>query len=199
MTKYHEFIISAPSGTGKTTLFRELEQHASLEKVVSYTTRKRRDCEEAGVDYHFITEEEFQEKIKQEFFLEWAKVYGNFYGTARQLPDSDAENRIYEVDVKGFLSLKKHKSDLTSIFIAPPSVATLRERLLKRQPSMAQEELEKRLSSAREEIQHASSYDYIVCNEDLSEAVENLLLIFKCEKIKASNKASLIRKLTQEQ
>ena len=199
MSNYHEFIISAPSGTGKTTLFKKVREQASLEKVVSYTTRAQRECEQAGVDYHFISEEDFQEKIKQEFFLEWAKVYGNYYGTPRHLPKSDCQNKVYEVDVKGFLSLKKHKSDLTSIFIVPPSVAVLKERLLKRQPKMSVDELERRLSSAREEIQHASSYDYIICNEDLSEAVENLMLIFKCEKIKSSNKASLIRKLTQEQ
>ena len=173
-----EFIISAPSGAGKTTLFHQLKQMVSLEKVVSYTTRTRRQGENPGQDYHFVTIEQFREKIKEDFFLEWADVYGNYYGTPQSSSGTKAQNLIYEVDVKGFISLRKYKSDITSIFIAPPSVNVLRERLLKRQPAMPEHELSRRLSCAQEEIQHASSYDYVICNSELSKALENLKLIF---------------------
>lgn len=191
-----QFIISAPSGTGKTTLFRALKEDVRLGKVVSYTTREKRDGELHGKDYYFIGEKEFRDKIQKDFFLEWADVYGNLYGTPRDIHYDDVDFLVYEVDVKGFLSIKKHKPEITSIFLVPPSIESLKSRLLTRQPMMPSHELSRRLSSALEEIQHASSYDYVVCNENLSEALESLMLIFKCERIRAANSAKLIHKLS---
>lgn len=191
-----EFIVSAPSGTGKTTLFRSLKKEVRLEKVVSLTTRPKRLGEVEGVDYSFVTEEYFKNKIQEGFFLEWADVYGHLYGTPNSFEYKDIDFLVYEVDVKGFFSIRQHKPNITSIFIIPPSLESLKSRLLMRQPLMPKEELKKRLSSAAEEIQHASHYDYVVCNENLSEALESLMLIFKCERIKTASNANLIHKLS---
>lgn len=191
-----EFIISAPSGTGKTTLFKALKAELRLEKVVSLTTRSKRLGEADGIDYSFVTDEQFKLKIQQDFFLEWADVYGHFYGTPKSAQHDNIDFLVYEVDVKGFFSIRKHKPNITSIFIVPPSIDSLKARLLTRQPLMPKEELNKRLSSAAEEIQHASHYDYVVCNENLSEALESLMLIFKCERIRTASNANLIHKLS---
>lgn len=191
-----ELIVSAPSGAGKTTLLKKLQEHMSLKKVVSYTTRDKRDSETDGLDYHFVNRLDFMDKVQNNFFLEWADVYGNLYGTPKQLDDESVDFIIYEVDVKGFFSLQKHKPDVTSIFILPPSLSSLKERLLTRQPDMPEPELNRRLSSALEEIQYSSHYNYTVCNDNLSEALESLMLIFKCEKIRTVNNKEFIQKFS---
>jgi guanylate kinase len=181
---YYPFIISAPSGAGKTTLFHELKRHLDIQKVVSYTSRPPRDGEKNGVDYHFVTQAEFEEKIKANFFIEWATVFGHFYGTPAKPEAVLSSFLVYEVDVQGFYALKASFKKITSIFILPPCLSTLKDRLKKRQPHMSSDELLLRTHGVQKEIESAKDYDFIVKNKDLISATEDLKFIFKCERIR---------------
>lgn len=192
MSVYDPFVISAPSGAGKTTLFHELKKHLDIQKVISYTSRLPREGEKSGVDYYFISKEEFEEKAKKGFFVEWAEVFGHYYGTPVTPEAVTSPYLIYEVDVQGFYALKQHFGSITSIFILPPGLSALKERLKKRQPKMTHEELHLRVQGAQKEIASAKDYDFIVKNEDLEKATEDLMFIFKCERMRSINQKSYI-------
>jgi guanylate kinase len=181
------FIISAPSGAGKTTLCKQLS--ASIPELwhsVSYTTRKPRAGEEGGREYYFVDENVFQDMVARNEFLEYAHVYGNWYGTPRKALMDKMEQGIdvlLEIDVQGALQIKKKFEDGVYIFILPPSLDTLRTRLQGR-ASDSQEEIVRRLQRVKEEVWSFREYYYIVRNDDLAQSLRELQSIFLAERLK---------------
>lgn len=173
-------ILSAPSGAGKTTLCRELlKKYPDLKESISYTTRLPREGEEHGVDYFFTSREEFNTMIQEDAFAEWAEVHGNLYGTAlKTLVDArkNGVDLILDIDCQGAMKLKEHLEGGVYIFIMPPSMAELRRRLENRS-SDAQDVIERRIVRAAQEIKEARWYDYIIINENLDTAFDELSAI----------------------
>lgn len=184
-------VISGPSGSGKTTIVREvLSKNKKMYFSVSYTTRERRGKEVNKKDYFFIDEEKFKNMIKEKKFLEYAKVHNHFYGTARELVLNNLKNNkdvVLDIDVKGALQVKKAarllKIKSVFIFVVSPSERHLKKRLTSRNTDN-REEVIKRLKNAREEIRQVINYDYLVVNDNLSDAVEKVSNIIKVEKYK---------------
>ena len=163
--------ISAPSGSGKTTLCKALQLvEPEIEWSISYTTREKRSIEENGVDYFFISEEEFEDLIIQGHFVEWQNVHGFYYGTSVSNLENAIENdkiMLIEMDVKGSMSIKKLFPDQTfSIFIMPPSNSQLRERLRSRGTD-SEKRINIRLKRFQEEMEFREKFDYVMINEDL--------------------------------
>jgi guanylate kinase len=181
------FIISAPSGTGKTTLCKRLAAAIpGLWHSVSCTTRKPRVGEETGREYHFVEETTFQAMVARNEFLEYAHVYGNWYGTPRQTLMNKMEQGIdvlLEIDVQGALQIKKKFEDAVYIFILPPSMDALRARLQGR-ASDSPEEIQRRLQKVKEEVWSFREYYYIVRNDDLAQSLHELQSIFVAERLK---------------
>ena len=181
------FIISAPSGTGKTTLCKQLATNLpGLWHSISYTTRKPRPGEEHGRDYYFIGEKTFQEMIARNEFVEWAHVYGHCYGTPwKSLTEKidQGVDVLLEIDVQGAMQVKKRFEDAVSIFILPPSMTVLRARLETRASDTA-EEIQRRLHKVKEEVWSYREYAYIVRNEDLGRSLRDLESIFWSERLK---------------
>lgn len=177
------FVISAPSGTGKTTLVQMLlkEFHNVVESV-SCTTRKRRDNEVEGRDYHFLSKAQFEEKIEEGEFLEYAKVFGHYYGTSHKwVQDCQAKGKhvVLVIDTQGALQLQG-KVDAAFIFIKPPSLDALHERLAKRKAD-SDEAMRERLSWAEKEMALAEKYDYQIVNDRLEKAYDVLKAILIAE------------------
>ena len=163
--------ISAPSGSGKTTLCKALQLvEPEIEWSISYTTREKRSTEENGVDYFFISKVEFEELIIKEHFVEWQNVHGFYYGTSASSLENAIENdkiMLIEMDVKGSMSIKKLFPDQTfSIFIMPPSISHLRERLRSRGTD-SERRINIRLKRFQEEMDFREKFDYVMINEDL--------------------------------
>ena len=163
--------ISAPSGSGKTTLCKALQQvEPEIEWSISYTTREKRSIEENGVDYFFISEEEFEDLIIQGHFVEWQNVHGFYYGTSVNNLENAINNdkiMLIEMDVKGSMSIKKLFPDQTfSIFIMPPGISQLRERLRSRGTD-SEKRINIRLKRFQEEMEFRKNFDYVMINEDL--------------------------------
>ncbi len=181
------FVVSAPSGAGKTTLCKELVARVpGLCHSVSYTTRKPRPGEEHGREYFFVEEAMFRDMIQRNEFAEWAPVYGHLYGTPRQaLLDrmSRGIDVLLEIDSQGALQIKKRFEDGVYIYIMPPSLDTLRQRLEKRSGD-SPDEIQRRLQKARDEVWHYREYGYIVRNEDLPQALKDLESIVLAERCK---------------
>ena len=166
--------ISAPSGSGKTTLCKALQLvEPEIEWSISYTTREKRSIEENGVDYFFISEEEFEDLIIQGHFVEWQNVHGFYYGTSVSNLENAIENdkiMLIEMDVKGSMSIKELYPDQTfSIFIMPPSISQLRERLRGRGTD-SEKRINIRLKRFQEEMEFRERFDYVMINEDLDSA-----------------------------
>ncbi len=181
------FIISAPSGTGKTTLCKQLTASVpDLWHSISYTTRQPRPGEEHGREYFFIDETKFQEMIDRHEFVEWARVYGHLYGTPRKMLADRIDQGIdvlLEIDVQGAIQVKKKFEDAVSVFILPPSMNTLRARLQSRASDSA-EEIQRRLQKVKEEVWSYREYAYIVRNDDLARSLRDLENIFLAERLK---------------
>jgi len=183
--------ISAPSGSGKTTLCKALQLvEPHFEWSISYTTRKRRDIEEDGVDYHFITSDEFEDLILKEHFVEWENVHGQYYGTAlNSLDDAIKRDKtlLLEMDVKGSMSIKKLYPEKTfSIFIMPPSIEDLRNRL-KNRGTDSEKRIEIRLKRFKEEMEFQNKFDYVMVNENLELA--KIQLQNKVKRLKQGEKS----------
>lgn len=172
----HLFIVSAPAGTGKTTLVNRLKQELSfLRETVSCTTRSPRPGEQHGVDYFFMERLEFEKSISEGAFLEWVRLYNDYYGTLHNQVDSLLEQSfdvIFVIDTQGALKLKS-KLVATHIFIAPPTIEELAHRLRKRGTD-SEEAIKKRLSWASHEMAQAHLYDYTVINDNLEKAYAEL-------------------------
>ena len=192
------FVVSSPSGGGKGTLIqRVLKELPNLSYSISYTTRAPRNGEVAGREYFFVTPEEFEHRIAAGEFLEWARVHGKLYGTSRhQVSREIFEGRdiILEVDVQGAASVRELVSDSVSIFILPPSVETLRHRLMARGTD-SPEELDLRLKHAPEELRQYELFDYVIINDEVEKAATQLRCIVQAERARRNRQEPQIKRV----
>ncbi len=180
-------IISAPSGSGKSTLVNELIRAVPrLAFSVSYTTRSPRGAEVEGQHYHYISRPEFQQRIDAGEFLEYAEVFGNYYGTHQryaQQADAEGSDLLLDIDVQGGMQVMAKCPDAVSIFIVAPSREVLEQRLRKRSED-AEEVIQRRLREASAEVHYASRYGYTVVNDNIEESAQNLMSIVRAERIR---------------
>lgn len=190
------FIISAPSGTGKTTLLKEVQLRLpEIRFSVSFTTREPRKGEMHGRDYFFISKDEFLRGIKEGRFLEWACVHGNYYGTDKAVIEEWLSNGlevILDIDVQGARTIKCQYPFASTIFILPPSWEEL-ERRLRSRGTDSDEVIRRRLSNASKEISEAFWYDYIVINDEISKAVGELITIITSFRYRAKNRFNVLK------
>lgn len=192
------FVISAPSGAGKTTLIKSLLEHSSKRNLrlgISCTTRSKRKNETNGESYFFKTKEEFQEMSEKEELLESAEVFGNFYGTPRKWVEEQLNKDIdiiLELDWQGEKQIKENYPDAVSIFILPPSLEDLRERLNKRNQD-SEDDIKKRLAQAKIEIINGCSFDKIIINDDFEAAVKDLIFIIDLDKEIPKERQELVK------
>jgi guanylate kinase len=183
------YIISAPSGSGKSTLVGQVrELIPDLDFSISYTTRSPRGNEKNGQEYSFVSREEFQEMIRRDEFLEYADVFGNFYGTAKTVlrqAEARGKDLLLDIDVQGAGQIKHKLPEAVSIFIMPPDRKTLETRLRKRSLD-AEEVIQRRLVTASREIENYEKYDYILINDRLDESIDALMAILLAERLKRS-------------
>jgi len=195
------FVVSGPSGVGKTSMIKSiLSSIRDAVFSVSCTTRPKRPGEVDGKDYFFVSEEEFKKMIEKDEFLEWARVHGYLYGTPKKFVEdnvSKGKDVILDIDVQGALSVKKKVKEAVYIFIAPPSMEDLRERLEKRKTE-DREVIERRLEDARWELQLIEEFDYLIINRDLMEAINDLKSIMRSEKLKTIRQKEVIEKYRTE-
>jgi len=182
------FVLSSPSGAGKSSIAKYiLNKDEDIRLSVSYTTRKKRKDEVKGKDYNYISIKEFKEKIKSNYFLEWAKVFDNYYGTPRDFvldKTSSGIDVLFDIDWQGTQQLSENDGfDLVSIFILPPSKKVLETRLKTRAQDTTFEVI-KRMSQATDEISHYMEYSYIIINDDLEKASNQVLSILNAERLK---------------
>lgn len=181
------YVISAPSGAGKTSLVAEmLRLDAKLGVSVSHTTRPKRTGEKDGVNYHFVSRGEFEAMINRSDFLEHADVFGNYYGTSQVWVKerlAEGEDVILEIDWQGAQQVRHLIPECVSIFIVPPSPEALKERLTGRGTD-APEVVERRLNEAADECSHAVEFDYLVVNDEFSVALDDLLSIVRCHRLR---------------
>ncbi len=176
------FVITGPSGCGKTTLIRRiLKEVKNTTFSVSHTTRKMRKGEKEGKDYYFVSRSEFQQMIRENKFIEWAVVHGNYYGTSKSelKKRCGSDDLIFDIDVQGARQMKEKLKKAVFIFILPPMFEELRRRLKKRGEE-SEEAIEKRMEVAKKEISHYPNFDFIVINDQLERAVEELKSIIIC-------------------
>jgi guanylate kinase len=194
------FIISAPSGAGKTTLLRKvMEELPGLRFSVSYTTRPPRVNEREGEDYHFISPSLFQKMVDRNEFLEWAEVLGNRYGTAREnmnLLKSEGIDLILDIDTQGAKRVVEQIEPTILIYIFPPSLESLQERLTKRGFD-SPERIQFRLANAKRDMEEARWYHYVILNDRIEETVEKLKAIIMAERCRKKKNVLLEEKMRQ--
>jgi guanylate kinase len=194
------FIISAPSGSGKSTLVNRVRTDIhNLTFSVSYTTRPTRGSERNGYEYYFVSRDEFKRMIDKDEFLEYAEVFGNYYGTAKRFlreAEASGNDLLLDIDVQGAEQVKGKLPEARSIFILPPSHDELKRRLERRTraeeelrtkktpPEILHQTIQKRLDGARREIENYPKYDYILVNDRLEDSIEHLEAILACERSK---------------
>ena len=195
MSKGRLFIVSGPSGSGKDTVLAEVfKSRPELSFSISAITRPMRSGEHEGDKYHFISREEFERMISENALLEHNVFVGNYYGTPREPVErciASGGDMIVEVDVNGAAQIRSKVSEAVSIFIMPPSLEVLRERLSGRGTESA-EQVEKRLQSAVGEIARAGEYDYIVVNEQLGEAVSEVLTVISADRFRTDRRLDIV-------
>ncbi len=195
------YIISAPSGAGKTSLVKALiDTQPQVRVSVSHTTRAMRPGEVDGVNYHFVSREEFLERLAQDEFLEHAEVFGNLYGTSqRWLEQTLAEgfDLILEIDWQGAQQVRKLMPQAKSIFILPPTQEALRQRLNNRGQD-SEEIIERRMREAVSEMSHYVEYDYLVINDDFSHALSDLQSIFRANRLHQQSQQQRYRQLLEQ-
>lgn len=195
------FIVSAPSGAGKTSLCRELiDSVADLRQSVSFATRKKREGELEGIDYHFIDVAAFQKMIAQQQLAEWAEVHGNLYGTSVATLETAATEGIdllLDIDCQGAAQIKQNYSQGVFIFILPPDLVELEKRLRDRGTDN-ETDICRRLKNAQDEIKQAVWYDYLVINDDFNSAKETLNSIIAAERHRGSRSKNLLHAYSVE-
>ena len=194
------FVISAPSGTGKTTLVERLVQILpNLKMSRSYTSRTRRDGERDGVDYHFVTRARFEAMIGANAFLEWADVFGNLYGTSADDVDqmlAQGADVVLVIDVQGARQVRQRGTDHTAIFVMPPSFPILEQRLRGRSKD-TEAQMQRRLETARAEVSSYPEYDYVVVNDALEATVVRLQEIIAAERSRTHRMRPLADRVVQ--
>ena len=193
-------IVSSPSGAGKTTLTNALlREIPSLVFSVSHTTRKPRGGEQDGREYYFVAREEFEKLVAEDTFLEWAEVHGNLYGTSRAEVERAAEARglIFDVDHQGARQIKSKRPDAVAVFILPPTMKILEQRLRGR-ASEDEETVQRRFQVAIEEIAHYGLFDYVLVNDGLDDAIKQLTSIFRAEECRHRRAARKAESLIAE-
>ena len=182
------FVLSSPSGAGKSSISQYiLKKDKHIHLSVSFTTRKKRNEEISGEDYKFISKSDFQNKVNKDYFLEWAEVFGNYYGTPKDTVQKSISNGIdvlFDIDWQGTQKLSGNEGyEVVSIFILPPSRKELENRLKYRAQDTVFE-VKKRMSKASDEMSHYMEYDYIIINNDLEESATQVLNILRAERLK---------------
>ncbi|MBR5675268.1 MAG: guanylate kinase [Neisseriaceae bacterium] len=194
------FVVSAASGTGKTSLTGALAAiNANVQVAISHTTRKPRDGEINGMHYHFVDTATFEQMIGDGAFIEHAHVHGNYYGTSVHEVEkirNQGTDVILEIDVQGAEQVRRQMPDAVSVFILPPSMDALRQRLISRGTEDAAQ-LNLRLQNARQEFEQASLFDYLVVNDDLPTATQDLMHIVYATRLRQSNNNAALISLMQ--
>ncbi len=197
MNKGRLIVFSAPSGCGKGTMLAEILKNDKFRCSVSVTTRSPREGEIDGVNYHFLTREDFESRINAEQFLEHAEYCGNYYGTLMSEVDSYLDkgiNVILEIEVQGAMKIREKRPEALFVFIAPPSVAELTRRLKKR-GTETDEVIAERVSQAAGEIAVAEKYDYIIVNDALEDAVSDFFAVIRAEELKSENMGEILNEV----
>lgn len=183
------FILSAPSGTGKTSLTKSLlRKNINLWLSISYTSRLMRPSEVEGHDYFFVERKIFEQMLGNEEFIESAEIYGNLYGTSQNWINeaiNSGKDILLEIDGQGARQVRKIFSDVVSIFILPPSLEVLEDRLKNRNQD-SKEVIAKRMAAAKEEISHVSEYDYVIINDNIDIALRDLVSVVQSERLRTS-------------
>ena len=183
------FILSAPSGTGKTSLTKSLlRKDINLWLSISYTSRLMRPSEVEGHDYFFVERNVFEQMLGDGEFIESAEIYGNLYGTSQKWINeaiSSGKDILLEIDGQGARQVRKIFSDVVSIFVLPPSLEVLENRLKDRNQD-SKEVIAKRMAAAKEEISHVSEYDYVIINDNIDIALRDLVSVVQSERLRAS-------------
>ena len=192
-------VISGPSGAGKGTICKSLlQQHPEIHYSISATTRQPREGEVNGVNYWFLSKEQFRSMIDRDELLEWAEVYGNYYGTPRAYVNEvlgKGQDVVLEIDIQGAMKVKSKFPEGTFIFIVPPSLVELSERLWQRGTD-SPDVIRKRLQCVREELSMATNYHYLVVNDKLTEAVGKVEAIILAEKCRMERNVKLIETIS---
>lgn len=191
------FVVSAPAGCGKDTILGELFKRTDMAGyAVSATTRAPREGEVNGVHYHFLTREEFERKIAEKEVLEYTEYCGNYYGTLKRSVDDlleSGKDAILKIEVEGAMNIKKMFPEARLVFILPPSWEVLEKRLRDR-GTETEDKIVERTKQARNEVVFAKNYDYLIVNDDLNAAVDDLLAVLKAEKLRRVNNDELLMK-----
>lgn len=191
-------VISGPSGSGKGTISQALlKRNKDIIFSISATTRKKRVNESDGVNYFFISEENFEDMVENDEFLEYAHVHGNYYGTPRDFVINEIEKGeivLLEIDVQGALQIKKNYKNVIFIFLLPPTMEELRNRIVKR-GTETEDDINLRFKNAFKELDFVGEYDYFVVNDEVDQAVENIENIIKAERLRVKRHSNLIREI----
>lgn len=197
MRKGSLFVVSAPAGCGKDTILNELfKKTDKAGYAVSATTRAPREGEVNGVHYHFLTRGEFERKIADKEVLEYTEYCGNYYGTLRKSVNDlleQGKDAVLKIEVEGAMNIKKAFPEACLVFILPPSWEVLEKRLRDR-GTETEDKIVERTNQARREVEFAANYDYLIVNDDLSEAVDDLLAVFRAEKLRRARNDELLQK-----
>lgn len=184
------YVVAAPSGAGKTTLVRMLLQHdPAVQLSISFTTRAPRPGEQDGREYHFVAVDAFRAMISRDEFLEWAEVHGNFYGTSKKwIGDQLTAGRdvLLEIDWQGAQQVRKIFPDAIGVFILPPSIDELTRRLVGRGTDAA-DVIERRLAAAEAEMRHVGEFDYVIINDQLDQALDDLRAVVRSARLNLGN------------
>lgn len=195
------FVVSAPAGCGKDTILGEVFKRTDTAGyAVSATTREPRDGEVNGVHYHFLSREEFQKKIADGEVLEYAEYCGNYYGTLKKSVEtliSGGKDAVLKIEVEGAMNIRKMFPEACLVFILPPSWEVLEQRLRSR-GTETEQVIAERTKQARTEISFAKNYDYLIVNDKLEDAVNDLLAVFRAEKLKRTRCPELIERFEKE-
>lgn len=188
-------MVSAPSGAGKTTICRRaVAEMSGVEFSISHTTRAPRGCERSGVDYYFVDDTEFDRRVTDDQFLEWAWVHGHRYGTARTWVEQRVERGVdilFDIDVQGGRQIAARIPDTVLVYVLPPSMDALKARLRAR-ASDSEDVIKRRLAAARDEIESASFYSHWIVNDDIDAAVDSLRAILVGERHKRVSRSALL-------